>query len=83
LLDDEQPPAILSADAPNRVTWSSLWVKRTDALVRFDLVDDMSGTNLRWTLYVNEPPPHDALIAHMRKRMNQLINANLRFTFGQ
>jgi hypothetical protein len=46
-------------------------------------VDDMSGTNLRWTLYVNEPPPHDALIAHMRKRMNQLINANLRFTFGQ
>jgi hypothetical protein len=27
--------------------------------------------------------PDAALVGHMRKRLNQLINANLRFTFGQ
>jgi hypothetical protein len=27
--------------------------------------------------------PDDALIGHLRKRVNQLIDANLRFTFGQ
>jgi hypothetical protein len=27
--------------------------------------------------------PGDALTGHLRKRLNQLINANLRYTFGQ
>lgn len=83
LLDDEQPPSILSRDEPNAVTWSSLWVKRPDAVVRFDLSGAASGTDLRWTLYVDDPPPDDPLISHLRKRMNQLINANLRYPFGQ
>ena len=41
------------------------------------------GTDLRWTLLVEEPRPNDSLVGHMRKRLNQLINANLRYTFGQ
>ncbi|MCW2524655.1 MAG: hypothetical protein JWO63_2990 [Frankiales bacterium] len=41
------------------------------------------GTLLRWTLSVNDPLPDEALIGHMRKRLNQLINADLRYTFGQ
>jgi hypothetical protein len=41
------------------------------------------GTDLRWILYVDKPPPDDAQIGHMRKRLNQLINANLRHAFGQ
>jgi len=32
---------------------------------------------------VDQPIPDDALIGHLRKRVNQLINANLRYTFGQ
>lgn len=84
LLDDELRPRIIRSDAPARVVWSSLWIKRPDALIQFDLPPgERSGTDLRWTLFVDEPRPDEMLIGHMRKRLNQLINANLRYTFGQ
>jgi hypothetical protein len=85
LLDDEVRPRVLQADPPSMLLRSSLWVKRPDAQLRFDLSSDFAGqgTDLCWTLLVDEPAPHDALVGHMRKRVNQLINANLRFTFGQ
>jgi hypothetical protein len=85
LLDDEQRPRLIEADHPHLVVWSSLWTKRPDAIIRFELPADRSGygTDLRWTLLVDEPMPAPALLGHMRKRLNQLINANLRFTFGQ
>jgi hypothetical protein len=85
LPDDEQRPALVKADKPGLVVWSSLWTRRPDAIVRFDLPADYGGygTDLRWTLLVDEPMPDAALVGHMRKRLNQLINANLRFTFGQ
>lgn len=65
------------------LVWSSLWTKRPDATVQFDLLPGHGGTDLRWTLYLDEPAPDQALIGHLRKRMNELINANLRYTFGQ
>jgi hypothetical protein len=83
LLDDEQPPTIVATVPPHTITWSSIWPRRPDAVIRFDLSGGPSGTNLRWTLYVDEPAPDDVLVAHMRKRMNELINANLRYTYGQ
>src|ERR1700742_1733262 len=80
LLDDEQRPRVVEASKPGLVVWSSLWIKRPDAIVRFDLPPDRSGygTDLRWTLLVDEPMPDAPLVGHMRKRLNQLINANLR-----
>lgn len=85
LLDDEQRPRILEVVKPELVVWSSLWTKRPDARIRFDLPADhhQQGTDLRWTLLVEESLPEPALLGHMRKRLNQLINANLRYTFGQ
>jgi hypothetical protein len=83
LLDDEQRPRVIRAEPPSLLIWSSLWVKRPDATLRFDLLPGQGGTNLCWTLCVDEPAPDDALIGHMRKRVNQLINANLRYRFGQ
>ena len=85
LLDDEERPRIIEAQAPSLVVWSSLWLKRPDATVRFDLPPDgnRQGTDLSWTLSVEPPEPDAALIGHLRKRVNQLINANLRYTFGQ
>ena len=65
------------------MVWSSLWVERPDARVQFDLEGGGGGTDLRWTLYVDPPIPDEAVTRHLRKRMNELINANLRLTYGQ
>jgi hypothetical protein len=84
LLDDERPPEVLDSRAPDLLVWSSLWDKRPDARIRFDLTpDSRGGSRLQWTLLVTEPMPDPALLGHLRKRLNELINANLRYTFGQ
>ncbi|MEV4723884.1 hypothetical protein [Micromonospora humida] len=84
LLDDEQPPRVLEAAYPDLVVWSSLWLRRPDAQVRFELAfDGRSGTMVRWRLLVTEPLPDASLLGHLRKRLNQLINADLRYAFGQ
>lgn len=80
----ERWPQVLQAEAPSFVVWSSLWSARPDAVIRFDLTPDgTSGTDLRWTLLVEEPVPDDELTERMRYRLNRLINANLRYSFGQ
>ena len=83
LLDDEIAPTVTESHRPDKVVWSSLWVKRPDARAQFDLEDGNGGTDLRWTLYAEEPIPDQSLTGHLRKRMNELINANLRYTYGQ
>lgn len=85
LAADEQRPDVVEAVRPGLVVWSSLWANRPDALIRFDLLQDDSGqgTDLTWILLVDEPEPHPALLGHMRKRINELINAELRYSFGQ
>jgi hypothetical protein len=82
LLDDEQRPVI--SEASSNVVWSALWLKRPDATIEFELrTGGSSGTDLRWKLLVDEPAPDAALVGHMRKRVNELINADLRYSFGQ
>jgi hypothetical protein len=85
LLSDEQRPRILHAEPAQLVVWSSLWSSRADAEIRFDLqpIGHMPETRLRWTLLLDEPLPDPSKIGHLRKRLNQLINGNLRGTFGQ
>jgi hypothetical protein len=79
----DQPRRLI--EHPSLVVRSSLWLKRPDARIRFDVLPDDTGqgTDLRWTLLVEEPEPDTPLLGHLRKRVNLLINANLRFTFGQ
>lgn len=83
LLPDEVAPQVLSAQAPHAVVWTSLWPRRPDAQIRFDLQPGHGGTDLRWTLLVEEPEPDASTVGHFRMRLNQLINADLRFSFGQ
>ena len=87
LLDDETPPRILESHYPDSVTWSSIWNDRPDAIIRFDLTHDATGngvgTDLRWTLYLDDPPPADEFVGQMKYRLNLLINGNLRYSFGQ
>ncbi|MGW9263423.1 carboxymuconolactone decarboxylase family protein [Gordonia terrae] len=59
LLDDEVAPTVLESARPTRVVWSSLWTKRPDAQVVFDLSGGRSGTDLRWTLLTDQPAPDD------------------------
>ncbi|MDQ1656394.1 MAG: hypothetical protein QOD41_1477 [Cryptosporangiaceae bacterium] len=83
LLSDEQQATLVETEEPSLVVWSSLWRSRPDALIRFDRARASFGeTALTWTLLVDEPLPEPALLGHLRKRLNVLINANLRFTFG-
>ena len=63
--------------------WSSLWDRRSDARICFELAQDGYGTDLHWVLLVDEPVPDASLLSHMRRRINELINANLRYTFGR
>lgn len=84
LRDDEIAPTVTESDQARLVVWSSLWPRRPDATVRFDLsATSDGGTDLRWTLYMDEPEPDAGLVGHLRYRLNELINANLRFTYGQ
>jgi hypothetical protein len=82
LLPDEHPPEILQAAEPTLVVWGSIWDRRPDARVRFDLAAGSDGTNLTWTLLVEEPNPGPALTGHLHTRLDQLINAGLRYSFG-
>ncbi len=82
LLDDEVRPVVL--DGTSDLAWSSLWTRRPDARVEFDLPRSADGgTDLAWILLVDEPVPDAALTGHLCKRLNQLLNANLRYSFGQ
>jgi hypothetical protein len=83
LHSDEMAPAIVDSERPNYVTWSSLWIKRPDACVRSDLTAARGGTDLRWTLYVDDPLPTAGFVKHMCQRIGELIKGNLRFTYGQ
>lgn len=82
---DEVWPEVQETDEPSLVVWSSLWAGRPEALIRFDLALEGAGygTDLRWTLLVAEPLPDAPLLGHLRKRLDQLINAELRYSFGQ
>ncbi|MFD0884065.1 hypothetical protein ACFQ08_05785 [Streptosporangium algeriense] len=83
LLPDEIGPRVLRSVEPELVVWSSLWPNRPGDEIRFDLRPVGAGTSLRWTLLTpGEPPPHE-VVSHMRYRLNFLINAQLRYTYGQ
>lgn len=81
LRDDEQRPVVVER-TPNLVVWSSLWPRQPEALIRFDLDPGNGGTDLRWTLLVDERPDASRL-GHYRRRINELIHANLRYSYGQ
>ncbi|MFI6432123.1 hypothetical protein [Rhodococcus oryzae] len=84
LHDDEQRPMITGSVERNLVVWTSLWPLHPDANIRFDIDGPPGGSaTLTWTLILDDPVPDAETIIRMRRRLNVLINANLRFTFGQ
>ena len=77
-------PTVLASDEPDVVTWSLLWPHRPNIRIRFELASDgASGTSLRWVLRADPPGPDASALGHLRKRVNELINGDLRHAFGQ
>lgn len=85
LLDDETRPVVIRANPPSTLVWSSLWLKRPDAQLEFELVADSrgQGTDVRWRLLVDEPVPYRDVTRQLCKRVGEFINANLRDSFDQ
>lgn len=82
LLDDEVFPRILQSQRPALVVWSSIWLNRPAAQIRFEIEGDGPSCHVCWTLLDSENPG-PALVGNMCKRLNVLINAELRYSFGQ
>jgi hypothetical protein len=83
LLPDEVEPRVLEADKPRLVVWSSLWPSRPHDLVRLELDRSGGETSLRFTLLTPDEAPDQSKTGHLRRRLNQLLFADLRFSFGQ
>lgn len=83
LADDEVAPTVVEAVRPTRVVWSSLWPSRPDAQVHFEISALESDSMLRWGLWIDEPVPDADVVRCLRRRIDELINAGLRYTYGQ
>jgi hypothetical protein len=83
LLDDEIEPRVLESVRPGKVVWSSLWPSRPNDRIDFELVATGAETSLRFTLLTPDELPDESRTGHLRKRMNHLLFADLRFSYGQ
>lgn len=83
LASNEVAPTILVADEPHRVVWSSLWPSRPNDQVHFDLSAIGFETMLKFTLLTPDEPPDQSTTGHLRYRLNYLLFADLRFSYGQ
>ena len=83
LLSDEVEPSVLAAESPRLVVWSSLWPSRPNDQVRLELEGIGGETSLRFTLLTPDKPPDESKTGHLRKRLNYLLFADLRFSYGQ
>lgn len=82
LLDDETAPTVLEADEPHALVWSTLWPDRPDDEVHFRLTPHAGGTNLEFVL-LSPDQPDESTLGHVRRRLNVLLFADLRYSYGQ
>ena len=83
LTADEVAPKILAAEEPHRVVWSSLWPGRPNDEVHFELAAIGSETSLKFPLLTPDEPPAQSTSGHLRYRLNHLLFADLRYSYGQ
>lgn len=83
LKDDEIEPRVLSATKPDRVVWSTLWPSRPNDEVHFELTTVDTETLLRFRLLTPGEASDESKTGHLRRRLNQLLFADLRFSYGQ
>ncbi len=83
LASDELAPRILEAEEFHRVVWSSLWPSRPNDEVHFALEANGFEALLGFTLLTPDGPPDQSTVGHLRYRLNHLLFADLRYSYGQ
>jgi len=72
-------------EGPAHVLWSSPWPDRPGLRVRLDVTarpDGAAGADLRWTLLADAPLPVEE-VRPLRRRLDELLNRDLRQSFDQ
>ena len=82
LLEDEVEPKVFFAKKPVDIIWSSLWRSRPNDTEHLTLSAG-SETLLRFTLLTPDELPDPSKTGHLRRRLNYLPFADLRFSYGQ
>lgn len=82
LLPDEVAPQVLESVRPSRVVWSSLWPDRPKDRVVIEIASSGGESAVTFTLLAAGDPPDDSKTGHVRKRVNHLLWADLRFSYG-
>lgn len=88
LLEDEVAPRVLRSETPHTVVWSSLWPSRPRDEIHLrltprDPAPSSTTTMLEFTLLTPDDEPDASKLGHLRKRLNHLLFADLRFSYGQ
>lgn len=83
LVADEVPPRVVESARPTLVVWASLWPTRPGDLIVMELAPKDGGSSLRAVLLADGDQPDASKSGHIRKRVNHLLFADLRFTYGQ
>jgi hypothetical protein len=78
LRDGELPPRVVQAVFPSLVVWASLWPDRPDDQIRFDIED----RRLTWTLMGEASDGGRRTPGPIGYRLDVMINADLRISFG-
>ncbi len=79
LIDSEVAPRVLEANRSGLVVWSSPWPDRPRDQIQVTSTSDGDGARVRWTWATPDPPPDEATVRARRHRLNQVVNADLRF----
>lgn len=86
LVQDEIGPWITHLEGSDQVIWTSLWPRRPDLFITFTVTPESGGVGCRLRFVVTADatwPVEDGLVGQVRYRLNQLINGNLRCSYGQ
>lgn len=84
LRSDEVSPQVVEALKPRSVVWSSIWRGAPVVSIHFDIAASGGGSTVSWVLDAGSAsPPNPTELSKMKQRIDQLINRDLRLSFGQ
>lgn len=81
LAEGEQWPTVLESVEDERVVWSSLWTRRPDDRIVFEVSPDGDSSKVEVVWLAAAPLPGHA--SPLRHRLTKLIAEELRYSYGQ